>query len=93
MLHSRGDGNFDTVYPHGNGGNGIGGFNLANAVDRVIPIRFNSDKLDDLLIYRPGRGAIFILQSNGDSNFESKYAVGDNGCSTPNGIDGYDLLS
>jgi 1-phosphatidylinositol phosphodiesterase len=42
VLHSRGDGNFDAVCPHGMGDNGIGGFNLADALDRVVPIHFTS---------------------------------------------------
>ena len=93
VLRSKGDGNFETVYAMGDPGTGIGGYDLASFVDRVIPIRFDSDNRDDLFLYRPGRGAIFVLESQGDGTFKTRYSVGDDGCNTPNGLDGYDFLS
>jgi hypothetical protein len=44
-------------------------------------------------LYRPGAGAAWVAQSNGDGTFTTVYAVGDNGGAAPNGIGGYDLLS
>ncbi len=99
VLKSNGDGNFTAVgQPVGDNGsdepNGIGGYNLLSPRDKVFPFDFNGDGKDDLFLYRPGTGAVFVLKSNGDGNFTAVgQPVGDNGSDLPNGIGGYDLLS
>jgi FG-GAP-like repeat len=97
VIKSEGDGNFSTVYAVGDNGaaapNGIAGYDLLSSADQVLPFDYNGDGRDDLLLYRPGRGAAFVARSNGDGSFTPVYAVGDNGSAAPNGIGGYDLLS
>ena len=44
--------------------------------------------MDHIVLYRPGKGAIFILKNNA-GNFSPVFAQGDPG----NGIGGYDLKS
>jgi hypothetical protein len=48
---------------------------------------------DGLFLYRPGRGAAWVVRSNGDGTFDGVYTVDDNGPAPPNGIAGYDLIS
>ncbi len=97
LARSNGDGSFTTTYAVGDNGsaapNGIGGYDLLSTADKVLVFDFNADNRDDLLIYRPGTGTVFVLRSNGDASFTAVYAVGDNGAAAPNGIAGYDLLS
>jgi subtilase family protein/VCBS repeat protein/peptidase inhibitor I9 len=73
--------------------NGIGGFDLLSANDRVFPFDYNGDGKDDLFLYRPGSGSVFVLRSEGDGRFTAVVHVSDNGPTLPNGIGGYDLLS
>ena len=56
---------YTMVYPQpGQGGNGIGGYNLTNPADRVFAFDCESSgNLDDLVLYRPGTGIIWILQA------------------------------
>ena len=89
VLKSNGDGTFTTVYTQGDGGHGIGGYDLTSPADRILVFDYNGDGKDDLLLYRPGRGAVFVLKSNGDGTFTTVYAQGDGG----HGIGGYDLAS
>jgi hypothetical protein len=81
-------GTFSPVYSMGEhpGADGIGGFNLANAADRVFAFDYNSTgKLDHLVLYRPGTGTIWILRNNAGT-FSPVF-----GSNT--GIGFYDLLS
>lgn len=83
------NGIFSPKYNEGDPGNGIGGFDLKSTSDRAIAFDYNSSgKLDHLVFYRPGRGAIFILKNTGGS-FTAVYAQGDDG----SGIGGFDLKS
>jgi uncharacterized protein YjbI with pentapeptide repeats len=71
---------------------GIGGYDLGGAADQVIAYDYDgSGHLDHLVCYRPGTGAIFIVQKvSGDdspSAFKHVYAQGDPG----KGIGGYFL--
>jgi hypothetical protein len=67
-------------------GNGIGGFDLRGG-DQVFAFDYeHSGKLDYLVCYRPGSGAIFILKNN-NGQFTAVYAQGDPG----SGIGGFDL--
>jgi hypothetical protein len=88
ILRNNG-GAFTPVYQRGDPGDGIGGFNLANPVDRVLAFDYNSSgKLDHLVLYRPGTGTIWILR-NDAGTFTPVYQRGEPG----DGIGGYDLAS
>jgi hypothetical protein len=89
LLHSNGDGTFTPVYTQGDPGHGIAGYDLKSPQDRVLAFDFNGDGKEDLLFYRPGRGAVFVARSNGNGSFTAVYAQGDPG----NGIAGFDLKS
>jgi FG-GAP-like repeat len=80
---------FVPVYAQGAPGNGIGGYNLQDSVDRVFAFDYDgSGKLDHLILYRPGTGTIWILK-NKNGVFTPVYQQGAPG----NGIGGYDLLN
>jgi hypothetical protein len=75
------------VYQQGAPGNGIGGYDLADAADRVLAFDYTSSgKLDHLVLYRPGTGIIWILTNNVGA-FTAVPPQGAPG----NGIGGYDL--
>lgn len=64
---------------------GIGGYDLASEVDRVIAFDYqHSGRLDHLVLYRPGEGSIFTVEHAG-AEFHPVYAQ--------HGIGGYDLRS
>ena len=68
---------------------GIGGYGLQSAADQAFAFDYDSSgKLDHLVLYQPGSGAIYILK-NSAGTFSPVYAQGDPG----NGIGGYDLKS
>ncbi len=75
--------------------NGIGGYDLAWTEDRILAFDYDgSGKQDHLVIYRPGRGLIYILGKNSDGSFSPVYASPYTGNSIPwRGIGGYDLAS
>ncbi|MGN7824386.1 M57 family metalloprotease [Chitinophaga sp. 22536] len=93
VLYRPGDGVLYIL--KNNGGNftqafashqGIAGYNLMSADDRVIPFDYTSSgKADHLLLYRPGQGVIYILK-NDNGNFSQVYA-------SHQGIAGYNLMS
>ena len=59
-------GNFTAVYAQGSPGNGIGGYDLKSAADRVFAFDYDgSGKLDHLALYRPGTGTIWISNAPG----------------------------
>ncbi|KAM6502635.1 hypothetical protein JOM56_002612 [Amanita muscaria] len=81
ILSNRG-GQFSPVYAQGNG---IGGYDLESSADVVFPFDYKgTGNLDHLVLYRPGSGAIWILNHNGIL-FAPVYQGG--------GIGGYDLES
>jgi hypothetical protein len=50
---------FTPVYAQGDGGNGIGGYDLRSAADRVFAFDYNrSGKQDHLCLYRPSTGTM-----------------------------------
>lgn len=66
---------------------GVGGYDLRSPLDHITTFDYDHNgKLDHLLLYRPGRGAIFIVK-NKNNTFSSVYAQIDGG----SGIGGYDL--
>ena len=80
---------FTPIYQQGDPGSGIGGYNLSSASDQVFAFDYDSSgKLDHLVLYRPGKGAIFILKNNAGI-FTPVYQQADPG----SGIGGYDLRS
>jgi hypothetical protein len=84
-------GNFTPVIPpQGDPGNGIGGYDLKSPADRAFAFDYDSSgKLDHIVLYRPGTGAIFILKNSGGNFTPVIPPQGDPG----NGIGGYDLRS
>ena len=70
-----------------NSATGIGGYDLAETRDLVVPFDYDhSGKLDHLVLYRPGAGIVFIVKHNTDGSFTPVI-------SSTGGIGGYDLLS
>jgi len=66
--------------------NGIGGYDLKSTNDLIIPFDYDSSgKMDHLLLYRPGGGAVYILK-NVSGTFVPVYASG-------NGIGGYNMAA
>lgn len=56
------------VYKQGDPGSGIGGYDLKSPADRGLAFDYDSSgKLDHLVFYRPGKGAIFIVKRTGTS--------------------------
>jgi hypothetical protein len=83
------NGNWSPRFHEGDPGRGIGGFNLNSVADRALAFDYDSSgKLDHLVFYRPGTGAIFIIKRSGAA-FSAVYAQGDPG----NGIGGFNLKS
>ncbi|KAK0625837.1 hypothetical protein B0T14DRAFT_88087 [Immersiella caudata] len=55
---------FKAVYTEGDPGDGIGGYDLGSPSDRVFALDYKSSgKLDHLVLFRPGKGRIAILQN------------------------------
>ena len=82
-------GTFTPVFSQGEGGHGIGGYDLASPDDRGFAFDYDgSGKLDHLVFYRPGHGAAYILKNDGGT-FAPVFSQGEGG----HGIGGYDLLS
>ena len=82
-------GTFTPVYKQGEPGNGIGGYDLADPIDRIFAFDYdNSGKADHLVAYRAGTGTIWILK-NVSGTFIPVYNQGYPG----KGIGGYDLAS
>ncbi|KAF7553831.1 hypothetical protein G7Z17_g3347 [Cylindrodendrum hubeiense] len=88
ILKNQG-GKFSAVYAQGDPGNGVGGYDLRHPNDVGFAFDYESSgKLDHVVFYRPGFGAIFILKRQGD-RYIPVYAQGHEG----SGIGGYDLRS
>lgn len=81
LLKSNGNGTFSVVFASSNG---IAGYNLDASTDKVITLDYNNDGYDDLLCYRPGSKAAWLLKSNGNGTFTVIFSNG-------NGIAGYNL--
>jgi hypothetical protein len=83
------DGTFIPVYREGSPGRGIGGYDLLSPADSVFAFDYKgTGRLDHLVLYRPGTGAIWILKNQGGA-FTPVYQQGEGGI----GIGGYDLAS
>ncbi|KAK4448426.1 immune inhibitor A peptidase M6-domain-containing protein [Podospora aff. communis PSN243] len=90
IIRKNPDGTFSSVYTQGDPGSGIGGYDLKSTADRVFAFDYDrSGKQDHLALYRPGKGAFFIVRKNPNGTFSSVYAQGDPG----SGIGGFDLKS
>jgi uncharacterized protein YjbI with pentapeptide repeats len=80
IFKSEGDGTFTQRYPTQANplGTGIGGYDLAAPSDQGFA--FDGDgvgRLNYLVFFRPTRGAIYIMKSNGNGTFTSIVQVGD----------------
>ena len=89
--------NFTAVFIGGNPVTGvytgIGGYDLKSPADRGFAFDYDgSGKLDHLVFYRPGTGAIFILKRVG-TNFTAVFIGGNPVTGVYTGIGGYDLKS
>jgi hypothetical protein len=90
ILEKGADQKFTPLYTQIDPGTGIGGYDLKSPADQVFAFDYNSSgKMDHLVLYRPGTGAIFILKNNNDGTFKSRYSEIDPG----RGIGDYDLKS
>jgi len=88
-IQKNNGGTFNPVYAQGDPGAGIGGYDLRSGADRSFAFDYeHSGKRDYVVLYRPGRGAIFIIKNNGGI-FSPVYAQGDEGL----GIALYNLMS
>jgi uncharacterized protein YjbI with pentapeptide repeats len=92
ILEKETDQNNNVTFTHVfSSTSGIGGYLLGSLADRIIAFDGDSTpgqpKLNYLVCYRPGRGALFVIQKNSDGTFGNVYAQGDPG----NGIGGYTL--
>jgi len=67
---------------------GLGGFDLGNAADQVVPFDYDhSGKLDHLVLYRPGTGLVSIVKRDpADGTFKAVF-------SSTSGIGSFDLKS
>jgi hypothetical protein len=83
ILQKNSDGTFQAVFTSNQG---IGKYNLANPIDKIVAFDFlGNGKLDHLVCYRSHEGICWILQNN-NGNFSPVYQ--NNG----QGIGGYNLL-
>uniref|UniRef100_A0A8H7N5R8 Uncharacterized protein n=1 Tax=Bionectria ochroleuca TaxID=29856 RepID=A0A8H7N5R8_BIOOC len=88
IIRNQG-GTFSPVYSQGDPGSGIGGYDLKHVNDVAFAFDYESTgKLDHIVLYRPGYGAIYILKRSGTA-WTPVYAQGHLG----SGIGGYDLRS
>jgi len=86
IFKSNGDGTFMQRYPTQANPvrTGIGGYNLASSSDQGFAYDYEgTGKLNYLVFFRPTRGAISIIKSNGDGTFSAVYQVDDPGTSLP----------
>ncbi|KAF7558265.1 hypothetical protein G7Z17_g44 [Cylindrodendrum hubeiense] len=87
ILRNDFNGVWTPVYQMGSPGTGIGGFNLLSSADRAFAFDYNSsEKLDHIVLYRPGTGTIWIL-ANVNKTFVPVFKVSDPGV----GIGGFNL--
>lgn len=87
FILKNSSGTFSPVYSQGDPGNGIGGFDLSSTADVALAYDWDkSGKNDHILIYRPGKGTLWVIKKSG-TTFSPVFAEGDPG----NGIGGYDL--
>ncbi|MGB6577733.1 MAG: pentapeptide repeat-containing protein [Streptosporangiaceae bacterium] len=90
IVRKNADGTFTQVY----GQQGIGGYDMADPADRIIAYDYDgSGRLDYLVCYRPGSGAIFIVKKLNDTDspdaFTHVYSQG--ASASAQGIGGYNL--
>ena len=82
ILERRANNSFAPVY---SSRTGIGSYDLASTLDRIVPFDYDhSGKLDHLLLYRPGSHIVYIVKHAADGSFTPVFA-------SHSGIGGYDL--
>ena len=74
IIKKDGTGNYYPVYQQTPGGSGIGGYDLSSSDDRACAFDYaGTGKLDHLVLYRPGKGIVFILKKDGPGKFSPVY--------------------
>ena len=97
FILARAGGGWADAYVSGNPAagvyHGVGGFDLRSPADRVFAFDHKgSGHLDHLVLYRPGTGALFIVERDGN-DFTAVKITGDPATGVYAGIGGYDLRS
>jgi hypothetical protein len=83
-------GKFAPVYKQIDGGSGIGGYDLRNVSDQAFAFDCGSTgKMDHIVLFRPGKGACFVVKKDGKGGFVPVYRQNEGGA----GIGGYDMKS
>jgi hypothetical protein len=67
ILKSDGLGSFLPVYADNS--SGFESFDLSNSYDRIVTLRNNGDRFDDVLFYRPGGNLAVSTHSNSTKDF------------------------
>lgn len=70
--------------PEACAGVGFHGYDFWDFNDQALVLDHDGNNVDDLLFYRPGGGATYLMHSNNDGTFWAQYASG-------NGIGGFDM--
>lgn len=74
IIKKDGTGNYYPVYHQNPGGSGIGGYDLSSSADRAFAFDYGgTGKSDHLVLYRPGKGIVFILKKDGAGTFSPVY--------------------
>ncbi len=80
LVRSNGDGSFENEYTAGGSpgtpGHGFFSYDFSLLEDRAQVINFDNDNLDDLVLYRPGSGVVYIMRSIGNGQFEKTLSSG-----------------
>jgi hypothetical protein len=66
------------------GGEGFSGYDFWSFDDHALVLDYDGNNVDDLLFYRSGSGATWLMHSSGNGSFSAAYASGD-------GIGGFDM--
>jgi hypothetical protein len=74
ILKKDGVGTYFPIFKSTPGGRGIGGYDLSSPDDRAFAFDYaGTGKLDHLVLYRPGKGIVFILKKDGPGKFSPVY--------------------
>ena len=87
LIRHYEDGSFAPIY--WNNSAGIAGFDFSQYVDRAIAYDYNhTGKMDHVLCWRPGYGAVYILEHDGNGNFTPVYKQAPTATYGPSGGNG-----
>jgi hypothetical protein len=80
IVKHNADDTYTTIFANTGG---IGGYNLMNEADRIVPFDYDhSGKLDHLLLYRPGSRTVWILEHGAGNTFVAVYDTSTDGIGT-----------